>query len=238
MSYRYSRKEKVEEKKNVRKAFLLIVATVGVVLLFFFFGLPMVVKFSAFLTDIRKSSEPVEVSDTTPPPPPRFDPIPEFTNKLEVDIKGSTEPGVSVILYLNNKIEEIVSDSDGHFSHTFKLNKGKNSFSSLAKDKTGNESQETNKQTVTFDDQAPELTITKPEDGSEFYGSKERQVVIEGETEEDVSVSINGRKVVVDSDGTFAFATTLSEGQNEFKVKAEDEAGNTTEETVVVSYAP
>jgi len=60
----------------------------------------------------------------------------------------------------------------------------------------------------------------------------------EGKVEENAKVQINDRVVVVESDGTFSFVTTLSEGQNNFTVKAEDEARNKVEKNLKVTYAP
>ena len=238
MVYRYSRKAKTEEKKNLRRAVIFGILTLALLAVFFFYGLPAIIKFAAFLTDLKKSSTPSEISDSTPPPPPRFEPFPSHTNDLEIELKGSTEPGVTVILFLNNKNEEVLVNSEGDFNYDFELNDGKNTISAKAIDQAGNESQKTDTQTVTYDNDSPEINITKPQNNSEFFGSKERQIVIEGVTEEDASVSINGRKVVVESDGTFAFAITLSEGENQFTIKAEDRAGNSDEQSLLVTYTP
>lgn len=235
---RYSRLASVEERKNIRRAFTYGLLTLGVVLLFIFLGLPILAKFAGFLTDLRKSSLPIEQQDTTPPAPPRIETLKEATNELKVEIKGTTEPGATVILSLNGKNQEVLANREGDFSFTFSLRKGENTVSAKAKDEAGNESQETDVIKITFDDDKPALSINSPEDGSEFFGSRERQVVIEGETENNATLNINDRLVVVDEDGTFAFATTLSEGENVFNIKTTDKAGNTTEETLTLRFTP
>ena len=48
----------------------------------------------------------------------------------------------------------------------------------------------------------------------------------------------HGRIVVVESDGSFAFTTTLSEGENQFTVKASDKAGNSTEAVLKLNFSP
>ncbi len=237
MSYRYSRKVKTEEKKNIRKAVFFGLLTLISGLAFFFFGLPAVIKFAGFLTELNTSTTPVESSDNTPPPPPRLEYIPTFTNELSVEIKGSTEAGITVVIFFNNKQEELLTNNEGQFTYKFDLNKGKNTISILARDNAGNESQKSEIQEIVFDNKPPELSITKPENESSFYTAKERQVVIEGTTEEDCSVNINGRQVVVESNGSFAFATTLSEGENNFDIKSQDEAGNTSEQSLSVSFS-
>jgi bacillopeptidase F len=90
---------------------------------------------------------------------------------------------------------------------------------------------------VNFDNEPPKLDITKPTDGSEFYGSRQRQLVIEGTTDENATININSRMVVVDNQGNFSFGITLQDGTNEFTIKAQDAAGNTTEKTLKVQYA-
>ncbi|MEJ2441808.1 MAG: hypothetical protein P8Y06_02730, partial [Patescibacteria group bacterium] len=78
----------------------------------------------------------------------------------------------------------------------------------------------------------------KDPEGKEFYGAKERQITIEGVTEEGVSLTINDRVVAVDEDGGFAFSTTLGEGENNFNIKSADKAGNQTEMDFKVSFTP
>lgn len=238
MSKRYSRKAEIEQKKNFKKAIFFSILTLGISAIFFFFGLPSIIKFAAFLTDIRSTTTPVETSDTTPPPPPRLDSFPLYTNEKEIKIKGETEPGVNVKILVNGDEEVVLSDGEGEFNLSIKLKGGENKLSALAYDDSGNESKETKTYTIVFDNNPPELDVEKPENGAEFYGSSERQIVIEGTTEKDASVNINGRLVIVDSDESFTFATTLSEGENNFTIKAQDRAGNTTEKSLTVKFHP
>ena len=234
----YSRRLSIEEKRNKRKAFLFITLTFGALLAMFFYGLPAVVKFAAFLTEINQSSQPVEVNDTTPPPPPRIESLPEATKDEKIEITGNTEAGSHVTLFLNEQQEEVLADANGKFSFRFTLSKGKNYISAQTSDSSGNVSQKTEAQTVSFDNEPPILEITKPQDKAEFFGSKQRQLIIEGTTEDNLRIQVNQRQVVVEQDGSFAFVTTLSQGQNNFTVVAEDRAGNKTEKTITVNFTP
>lgn len=234
----YSRRLTIEEKKNKRRAISLIFLTVVILLGIFFYGLPTVVKFTAILTDINQSSQPVEANDTTPPPPPRLESMPIATKEEKIDIRGNTEAGAKVTLFLNDTEEEILADSSGKFSFNLTLTDGENSISAVSTDSSGNTSQKTEIQTVIFDKKLPELELIKPNDKAEFFGSKQRQVVVEGKTESEVRLQINQRQVVVENDGSFTFATTLSQGQNNFTVVAEDRAGNKTEKTFSVTFTP
>jgi len=238
MRKRYSRLARTEERQSIRRAIFFTFLTVVSIFAFIFLGLPVLAKFAGFLTDLKKSGLPIERNDTTPPAPPKLDNLPEYTNEFSVEIKGTTEAGASIILFLNNDEEELVVNKDGEFNFTFKLDKGENTVSVKARDAAGNESQETDVYKIIFDNEPPELEITSPEDGKEFYGSKERQVSINGKTEENASVTINDRIVAVDASGNFTFVTTLSEGENGFTIKTEDKAGNSTEASLTLRFTP
>jgi hypothetical protein len=238
MSYHYSRRTKIENKKNIRNTYIFGILTIAAILLLFFFGLPAIVKFSAFIGEIRQSSEAVSVDDTTPPAPPNFNTYPEYTKDLSVEISGTAESGSSVIITFNSKESEVIVNKEGGFSKTFDLQRGINIFSAIAKDSSGNESQKTENNQIVFDNTPPELEIIKPNSGSQYYGSTERQLVIEGTTEEDAEMTINDRFVSVSDEGNYTFATTLEEGENTFTIKASDQAGNTTEKTLTVTFTP
>lgn len=238
MKRRYSRLARTEERQSIRRAIFFTFLTVVSIFAFIFLGLPVLAKFAGFLTDLKKSGLPIERNDTTPPAPPRLESLPEYTNEFSVEIKGTTEAGASVILFLNDDEEELVVNKDGEFNFTFKLDKGENTVSVKASDAAGNESQETDVYKIIFDNEPPELEITSPEDGKEFYGSKERQVSINGKTEESASVTINDRIVAVDVSGNFTFVTTLSEGENGFTIKTEDKAGNSNEASLTLRFTP
>ena len=209
---------------------------ISAALLIFFYGLPVVIKFVSFLTEINQSSLPVETNDTTPPTLPRFNSLPLVTKDDNIEIKGNTEAGAKITIYINENQEEIISDSSGNFSLNFNLTKGDNYVSAKATDAFGNESQKSETQKIIYDTDAPVLEITKPQDKSEFFGSRQRQLIIEGKTEEESKVQINQRWVVVESNGNFTFTTSLQEGDNIFKVVSEDLAGNKTEKSFSVNF--
>lgn len=238
MKKRRSRLARTEERRNVRRAVFYISLTVAVLGAFILLGLPSIARFAAFLTDLKTSTEPIESTDTTPPIQPQFDPITESTNKTKIEITGQTEPGATVIVFYNRKKEEVLANNSGEFSYGVLLQKGINTISAQAKDSAGNESKRSEVIKVLFDNSPPSLEITKPEDGSKYFGSKQRQVVIEGITEENASLFINERLVVVENDGSFAFVTTLSEGENTFNFIAKDQADNSTEASLSLTFTP
>ncbi|MBI3443251.1 hypothetical protein HY008_01130 [Candidatus Woesebacteria bacterium] len=238
MARYYSRYTSLEEKRNIRRAFVYGILTIIALILFLNFGLPTLAKFVGFLSDFARPVRQVGKNDNIPPPPPRFTNLPEYTNQKTIDAAGTAEPGATVKLSLNDRAEEVLADSDGKFSIKFNLNKGENSLSAKAVDSGGNESQRTKVYKIIFDDVPPEITIDSPSDGSSFYGEKQRQLSVKGKTEIGSSLTINDRLVAVNDDGSFVFTTTLSEGENAFSVKATDKAGNSTEKTFKVNFTP
>src|SRR3989344_2679904 len=147
----YSRKLKVEEQRNKKRAIFFIFLTIIFLVVMFFYGIPLFVKLAGFVYDLRKSSEPVEVSDNTPPSPPYFELFPAFTNEERIEIGGNSEPGATITMSLNGKDNEVLSNNEGKFSFSLNLVKGENKISAISKDAAGNESQETDIHTINYD---------------------------------------------------------------------------------------
>lgn len=234
---RYSRLAQTEEKKNTKKAYIFVGLSIISILLLIFLGIPAIVKMAAFLADLRSSNTTISQDDTTPPAPPQFDTLPEATNQENIDIKGTSEVGGSVEISLNGEAESVVVKNDGEFVLNVALSKGTNTISAIAKDTSGNESVRTEEQIIRFDNEKPDLAIKSPEDGASFFGSKQRQVNIEGITESDSEVHVNDRFVTVDSDGTFVYTTTLQTGSNVFVIKSKDLAGNESEAKITLNFS-
>jgi hypothetical protein len=234
----YSRRYKVEEKRNARRAIVFVILTIIASVLLLIYGIPVAAKFATFLVNLRNQSSSQVVSDSTPPPPPRFDTLPQTTKDANLEVRGNTEAGATVTINFNESNIDVISNNDGNFSHEFTLKKGENSFWATAQDTSGNESVKTSIYKITLDLEPPSLDVTKPADGSEFTGSRQRQMVLEGKTNADAKLQINDRLAIVSTDGSFTYVTTLNDGTNTFTITAEDAAGNKTEKTVTIQFSP
>lgn len=233
---RYSRLASVEERKNIKRAYWYVILSILAVIFLIFLGLPTLVRFAGFVGDVAKSDKPVEINDNTPPAPPQFNDLPEFTKEEKLEITGRSENGATISIRANNETSEVVANSDGDFNFVFNLNDGQNTIDAKAKDLSGNESTQTQTYTIVFDNKEPELEVTSPADGSSYFGSGQRQLSIKGTVNEVVDLTINGRVAAVKEDNTFSFATTLSEGENKFEVKAIDMSGNETSISFTVNF--
>ena len=234
---RYSRLSSIEERRNVKKARNFIILTIATLVALYFVGIPALGRFAAFVSDLAKSDKPIVAEDKTPPAPPRFNSFPDYTNQKGLTLSGDTESGATVKLTFNVRDEETLADRDGHFSFNLDLDNGENVFSAIAVDPAGNESQKSEEHKIVFDNKPPDLTIDSPAPGAQFFGSKQRQVTIQGTTESGVNVTVNERIVSVDDLGKFQYTITLAEGENKFNFKAVDPAGNTTESELALNFA-
>jgi len=232
----YSRLARVEEKRNIRKAVLYVILSIVSLVLLVIFGIPALVKMAAFLTGLNQSGTPVEINDTTPPAPARFDTVPEYTNRQVLEVKGFAEPGATIRIFANNRTDEVIVNNEGYFLYDFSLNKGENTISAVVVDQAGNESQNSGETKIIQDDEAPTIEITTPEDGRNFYGSNQRQITIEGNVSGADDLMINGRFVTIEDSGNFIYSVTLQEGENNFEIVAKDLAGNETIARLTVTF--
>jgi hypothetical protein len=234
---RYSRLASVEEKKNIKRAVSYVVLSIVTLIILVIFGLPLLIKFAGFIGNIGDSNNPVTIDDMTPPAPPQFDNIPEFTNQENLEITGMSENGARITIRANNDESEVVANSDGRFNFTFNLSDGENAIDAIATDTGGNVSTQTKTYNIVYDNTDPELTVESPSDNSSYYGAGQRQLTIKGNVNESVDLTINDRFVSVNEDGNFTFTTTLSEGENKFEVKAVDPAGNTSSTSLTTNFS-
>lgn len=236
----FSRLARREEKRNLKKAFLFGFLTIGLVLLLVFFGIPSLIRIAVFLADIKNTNAPIEQTDTLPPTVPRFNSLPEYVKDASFNLSGLVEPGSTVEIFLNGSATgAIVSTAEGTFNFSnLVLNQEKNEIYAIATDEAGNKSQSSSKITVFWDNIPPKLEVLEPQEGTNFSGEKKRKIKISGQTEENVSLTINERLIILDSGGNFSADFILSDGENIIKVVASDQAGNQTEKEIKIIFSP
>ncbi len=237
LSKQYSRLAKVEEKRNVRSAIVFGGLTILILILAMFYGVPLVARFATLLSNLKGSKDAVDITNLPPPPPPNISTPPEFTNQQNLHIEGTAQPGATVDIFFNSQTKEIIIGSDGKFSGDYSLIKGANTLYAIAKNRAGT-SASSKKFTITYDTEPPKLDVTQPKNGDNFYGDKQKQLSIQGATDLEASVTINGRVAIVENDGTFQTTFDLNSGANSFTITAQDRAGNKKEVTVSVNFTP
>ena len=222
----------------MQKTFVFGVLTLALIGLILWQGLPMLVKIATFFSDIKSSKEIIKSEDETPPPPPKLQSLPEATSNSEITLRGFAESGSTVKIFLNGDLEkEIIADAEGQFVvESILLSSGKNRFQVQAVDQAGNESQKSNIASIDFDQTAPELSIEKPENNQSF-SNDEKNIEIIGQTEPEITLTINDRLIILDNEGKFSFSLTLEQGENKVFIKAVDSANNITEKELILSFS-
>jgi hypothetical protein len=237
MSYN-SRLQRREIRHQWRVAGIWILLTVLVITGLLVYGIPLFIKLVVWYGDYKSSGNPIVIEDMVPPAPPLVNLPYIATSSAVLKVDGRAEPGVTVKIFVNDEeVKSVVADADGRFmAGEVTLNKGYNLIFATAVDGAQNVSVESRRERVLYDNQAPELVVESPGQGSQFYGSAGREIEVTGKTDMDARVSVNGRSVIVNSDGSFAAYVTLDAGEQILEVRAVDEAGNESKKDVNVEY--
>lgn len=234
---RVSRLEKIEAKRARRAILVYSGLTVTLIALLFLFGIGAISGASEFVVSIFGNDSSLVFSDNTPPAPPRIDTPDDYTSDSEIRLTGSAEQNATVTILLNGKSKEILVDASGSFTTEIELTNGENEISAFTTDQAGNESSRSKTFIIVFDNQKPELVIVRPTDG-QTISDNNNITTIEGSTNEEAKITINGRFVVVNDDNSFTYDYQLSEGENELIIVATDMANNSIETTLRVTYSP
>ena len=82
---------------------------------------------------------------------------------------------------------------------------------------------------------APTLKISSPKENEIFQISN---IQVEGETDTDAVILVNGQLVELDTNGSFKYAFTLSPGENLIKIEATSRRNNKSTKEFIVKYNP
>lgn len=144
----------------------------------------------------------------------------DIFNTAQITVSGKAEGAVSVTV--GGAAAPL--DAESNFSLQTTLSTvGSNTITVAAEDAAGNTSLV--QVTVSYYDQAPDLTVTTPSDGAVLSVA---EVEVAGTTsgQTTVSLTVNGERVAVAEDGSFSTALTLADGVHTIQLIAADAAGN------------
>jgi len=230
------RSGRIEEKRQKQRLLLAIGGSIAVVIFFGVFGLKILVGFSLLVDRIRGTA-PVQQTSQTLLLAPVLDPVASATKSATLAITGTATEGIDIIIYVNEEEEErVTAEENGTFKTTLTaLSEGTNTISARATDDTETISDPSNVLTIVIKKTLPIVEVTSPADHITVNGEPNR-VTVEGQTEENTSVTVNGRIVVIRGDNTFSYEHPLNEGENKLTIVATDDAGNTTTAERTVTY--
>jgi len=129
----------------------------------------------------------------------------------------------------DQQVDKTVVENDNKFQFpTVTLTHGQNILKVKAVADETKESIYSNTDTVLYLKDPPSLAINKPSDGQGFSKSSSPTISIEGTTDPNVKVIVNGLWAIVDTQGNYNYLYTLQDGDNDIKVVGTDDAGNQT----------
>lgn len=223
-------------KKQQKRLVFALAGSIGIVVLILLFGLKLLVGFSLLVDKIRGNTPQKEQQSILLPPV--LDPQPEATNSASFTITGKGQPNTTIIVYLNeSEAKKLTIAKDGVFSIDLTAIDGENTVSAKLIDEKGTLSDLSNVIRLTYKKSKPLLEVNKPDDNLSIV-SDMSTVVVEGKTEQDNSITVNGHFVVIQKDGSFSYKIQLSEGENTFTIVATDQAGNQTTIERHITYSP
>ncbi len=234
-----SRLMRFEEKRAFRRLVLTLLGTVAIILALVFLGLPALIKFSLFMGGLKGSNEASTAKDTTLPYPPHLEAPYTATNSARITLSGYAEPNSTLEVFLNSEsLKKILLKDDGQFEIAdVPLKEGENKITAVTKDAADNTSQPSDTLLVIYKKTPPSLEVSEPSDG-QGYNGENKKAKISGITEAGATVTVNGRLVMVKSDGSFIYDFPLSNGDNPLKIVATDIAGNQTTVERKVIFSP
>jgi uncharacterized lipoprotein len=231
----YSRYGRIEERRQERRLVLALVGSILILIGVAIFGLKLLVGFSLLVDRLRGASPKQQSAATILPPV--LDALPTATKSATLAISGSGQASLTAIIYDNG--QEIKKVSVGN-TGTFKvvitnLADGSHTVSAKLTNHQGNLSDLSNIVTVEIKQKQPKLEVTAPGDHVSFSGDA-NAVAVTGTTDDNTTVTVNGRYAIIKSDNSFSYSYTLSDGENKLTVVAQDEAGNTTTVERTITY--
>lgn len=230
---RLSRRSEQKIKKN------LILSVLGIFLTILFafkFGIPLLVNLSLFLSGSR-GKEDVKIQNPLFIASPVLNSIPEATASADIIISGIALKKQTINLYINGDlIDKSDTDDNGKFIFRETLVSGENTINAKAI-VNQNESAYSNTITIVYKNALPSLKIISPSDAQSF--TKDQNTVnVNGSTDTDVKVTVNGFWAITDTNGNFSYNLPLQNGENKIRITAADIAGNRKEIEIKVTYSP
>ncbi|MCL5439023.1 MAG: hypothetical protein M1268_03465 [Patescibacteria group bacterium] len=234
-----SRLSRTIERQSKRNFILSILGIIVVLGLLIKFGLPVLINFSLFISDMKGTQNTSEKKAEEFIAQPVLDPLPTATNSAKTTITGIASAKQTINLYINDElVDKVTTEDDGKFVfNDISLNKGNNVIkvrSIINNSKKSDFSEEIN---IVYKNKEPNLAIDSPTDGQTF-SKDQSQIEVKGKTDPGVKITVNDFWVIVDENGNFSYKINLREGDNQIKVSATDDAGNNKTTELKIKYSP
>lgn len=236
--------KKLEQKvRNRILGAILIIFLVGYV--FINWGLPAFIGSLSIFNKTKHSTTGNNLIEDPAIAPPVLNIPFESTNSAQLKISGYSTPKSKVEIYLDDELKTTVTtDEFGSFTSEFlTLSEGTNNIygRSINEDQVSNASDKKSLPSKTikllFSNEKPVLEISEPEDNKQIKGG-DKKVHINGKTDAQNSVMVNGITVIVNNDGNFSTDVSINEGDNNISITAQNTVGNITKIDRKVNFSP
>ncbi len=243
MSYpkRSRLKRKLENQTRIQILFL----TIGIILLLFLvnkYGIIAITTVGKVFTKVNElkgsSKNTLDSNNNEILLPPQLNPIVSATNSAMLNISGnSLGQNGKILLYLNSNLKfESSIDKNGDFKfNNINLEEGDNFIKVKFQGTNKKTSDFSTEYDVVYTKKNPSLDINYPSDRATFSKS-DQTINIQGKTDPDNTVLVNGFIAIVDGSGYFSYYFKLQNGDNNIEVIATDPAGNITTKKIKVTY--
>lgn len=234
---RGSRLTRTTEQKTKKQIVLFIVTILVIITLFFKFS-PQLLSFISNFTGSKTTPQTIS-KDKNTLESPFINSIPSATDSASITIAGSSSySDAQVELFLDGDLYDttpLSSDQKFKFENV-NLKDGTNIIK--ARIKKGQQAGEfTQSYNVIYSQGTPRLDVSTPNDNQEFARG-DQTITVQGVTDPENSVTVNGSRAIVDNSGNFSYYLNLSEGDNNIVIIATSQSGKTTEKTLKVKYRP
>jgi hypothetical protein len=231
-----SRLEKKQDEEITRKTVGMGILTIIALVLVLVFGLPFLVKLSVLLGDAKNRNSKQIVEKMMPPLPPRLVLNYDATNSATIDIWGISEPKTNVKLLKNDiSVGEVMTLDSGDFVFDdITLDEGENQFVAIASNDKLGSSELSKIIKIIYDNVAPTLEMLNPSEESLKVDTADFDII--GQSEKNVSVTVNNRYAMVDDTGKFKIKMQLNSGKNDIEIAVRDLAGNEVKKKIAITF--
>lgn len=161
--------------------------------------------------------------------------VPNATNSAVLSIVGHGQADSKISIFVNDDPQKEIEldDKTEDFEAMINLDEGVNTVHLVLEDVKTKRQAKSKNYTVFYSEAKPKLEVYTPTPNQRVYNEA---LTISGSTDPGISVVINGRPVVVDSQGNFLLSINLSQGENKLSITATNDGGSVETKEVTVTY--
>ncbi len=201
------------------------------------FGLNSVIQFSVWVGNLVSGNANTQVVENQEDFYGALfvDDLPRATNSAELIVSGNSSNFETLTYKINDKIVKTqkVGNQDNFTEVIGDLKEGENAIQVIAQSAKSKEKRESDPQTIIYKKNKPKLTVSEPANDATV---KKQEVLFKGETDEEVSIEVDGAPAITTATGTWESRVRLKEGDNTIAVTAVDEAGNEEKIEIKIKY--